>query len=294
MKKYICFLMLGVILFGSCSRDEDLGESLIDTSTPELNETDQWVRDNFTIPYNIEVKYRFDDAEVDNGKVLTPPDLDMVKPFLEAMKTVWIDPYALYGGEDFVKMMVPKLLVLVGSHNYNKNGSIILGQAENGRKVTIFDINYFDPADKTIMNRIFSTMQHEFGHILHQHVMYPLEYEKITPGYTTAWMNYHDSDALKMGFITAYSMNNPNDDFVEMIAKMLTKSREEWDKYVESAYVSSWDPDYELLLKQKEEGIAKIRQKEEMVVNYFLQVWNIDLYDLQAHVNDVMVNLSEE
>ncbi|WP_282016438.1 zinc-binding metallopeptidase [Marinifilum flexuosum] len=294
MKKYICFLMLGVLLFSSCDSDEDLGESLIDTSTPELNETDQWIRENFTIPYNIEVKYRFDDAEVDNGKVLTPAKLEKVRPFLEAMKTVWIDPYALYGGEDFVKMMVPKLLVLVGSHNYNKNGSIILGQAENGRKVTIFDINYFDPADKTIMDRIFSTMQHEFGHILHQNVMYPLEYEKITPGYTTAWMNYGKSDALVMGFITAYSMNNPNDDFVEMIAKMLTKSREEWNEYVESAYVSSWDPDYELLLKQKEEGIAKIRQKEEMVVNYFLQVWNIDLYDLQAHVHDVMVELAEE
>ncbi|MCY1635993.1 zinc-binding metallopeptidase [Marinifilum sp. D737] len=294
MKKYICFLMLGVFLFGSCSNDEDLGESLIDTSTPELNETDQWIRENFTIPYNIEVKYRFDDAEVDNGKVLTPAKLEKVRPFLEAMKTVWIDPYAEYGGEDFVKMMVPKLLVLVGSHNYNKNGSIILGQAENGRKVTIFDINYFDPANKTIMDRIFSTMQHEFGHILHQNVMYPLEYEKITPGYTTAWMNYGKSDALVMGFITAYSMNNPNDDFVEMIAKMLTKSREEWNKYVESAYVSSWDPDYELLLKQKEEGIAKIRQKEEMVVNYFLQVWNIDLYELQAHIHEVTVNLANK
>jgi len=286
--------MLGVLLFGSCSRDEDLGESLIDTSTPELNETDQWIRDNFTTPYNIEVKYRFDDAEVDNGKVLTPAKLEKVRPFLEAMKTVWIDPYALYGGEDFVKMMVPKLLVLVGSHNYNTNGSIILGQAENGRKVTIFDINYFDPADSKIMTRIFSTMQHEFGHILHQHVMYPMEYEKITPGYTTAWMNYYDSDALKMGFISAYSMNNPNDDFAEMIAKMLTKSHEEWDTYVESAYVSSWGDDYEIRLKQKEEGIAKIRQKEEMLVNYFLQVWKINLYELQTHVHDVTVDLANE
>jgi len=286
--------MLGVLLFGSCSRDEDLGESLIDTSTPELNEMDQWIRENFTDPYNIEVKYRFDDAEVDNGKVLTPAKLEKVGAFLEAMKKVWIDPYALYGGEDFVKMMVPKLLVLVGSHNYNTNGSIILGQAENGRKVTIFDINYFDPADSQIMTRIFSTMQHEFGHILHQHVMYPMEYEKITPGYTTAWMNYYGSDALKMGFITPYSMNHPNDDFVEMIAKMLTKSREEWDTFVESAYVYPWGDDYEIQMARKLEGIAKIRQKEEMVVNYFLQVWKIDLYELQAHVHEVTVNLANE
>ncbi|TAJ13962.1 hypothetical protein DMA11_07165 [Marinilabiliaceae bacterium JC017] len=288
MNKHIWLVLVVLMAFTSCSQEEDLGESLIDTSTPQLNEVDKWIRDNYTTPYNVEVKYRWDDSEVDNSKVLTPPKLEMVQPFLEAMKKVWIDPYEAVGGEDFVKWLLPKQIILVGSHNYNPNGSIILGQAENGRKVTIFELNYFDASDDKILKRQFETMEHEFGHILHQTVMYPVEYKKITPAYTSSWFNTTKSEALRQGYISPYSKSNPDDDFVELIAKMLTNSKEDWDKLVESAYAYGDEQK-----KEKEEGIGKLRKKELFVANYFLQVWKIDIYELQALVHQATMELKE-
>lgn len=300
MKNYICLLMLGVLLMASCSKDEDLGESLIDTSTPELNDVDKWIRENYTYPYNVEVKYKWDNSELDNSKILTPTHLEKVVPFLEKMKQIWVDPYANHGGEDFMRMFIPKQIVLVGSHNYNDNGSIVLGQAEGGRKITIFDLNYIN-FDLSGMNewevrsamtpilRVFKTMHHEFGHILHQTVAYPVEYKKITTGYTSNWMNFYDSDARKMGFITAYSMLNPNEDFVEMLSEFLTHSNEQWNEIIDKIKV--YDSSYNLDEAATELAKSQIRQKEEMIADYMLQVWKINIYDLQSEIAGVLAEL---
>ncbi|RKD98761.1 zinc-binding metallopeptidase [Marinifilum flexuosum] len=301
MKKYICFLMLGVLFFSSCSSDEDLGESLIDTSTPELNEVDEWIRENYTYPYNVEVKYKWDNSELDNTKILTPTTLDRVIPFLEKMKEIWVDPYARNGGEDFMKAYIPKQMVLVGSHNYEDNGGIVLGQAEGGRKITIFDLNYID-FDLSGLNswekrramepilRVFKTMHHEFGHILHQTIAYPVEYKKLTTGYTSNWMNFSNSEARGMGFITAYSLLNPDEDFVEMLSEFLTRSNEDWNELIDKIKV--YDENYYTDEDASKLARIKIREKEKMIADYMLQIWKIDIYKLQADIAEVLDGLS--
>ena len=297
MKKYIWFLLLGAVLFSSCDKDEDLGESLIDTSTPLLNEVDQWIRDNYTTPYNIEIKYRWDDSEVDNSKALTPPRAEDVIPFLEKIKELWIAPYAKEGGLDFVKSYIPKQIVLVGSHNYNPNGSIVLGQAEGGRKITIFDLNYIDVNDVITIMRALHTIHHEFAHILHQKVLYPIEYQTITTEYTTTWFNFSDTDARQKGFITAYSMLNPNEDFVEMVSEFLLMTNEDWNALIDGIKVYALDEhgyrifDWETftyVIDEEKTRIAKekFRKKESIIANYFLQIWKIDIYALQERINE--------
>ncbi len=301
MKKIIFLFFSMSILFASCDKEEDLGKSLIDTSTPELNDVDEWIRENYTYPYNVEVKYKWDNSELDNTKILTPTEIERVVPFLNKMKEIWIDPYANHGGEDFMKEFIPKQIVLVGSHNYEDNGGIVLGQAEGGRKITIFDLNYIDfdlsgmsdwekrKAMEPIL-RVFKTMHHEFGHILHQTIAYPVEYKKLTTGYTSNWMNFNDYEARKMGFITAYSMLNPDEDFVEMLSEFLTRSNGDWNEIIDKikVYDDSWNTDEAASEKARDQ----IRQKEKMIADYMLQIWKIDIYDLQAEIADVLAGLA--
>jgi len=299
MKNLLYIIIFASLLLTSCSEDE-LGESLIDTSTPELNEVDEWIRENYTYPYNVEVKYKWDNSELDNTKILTPTELERVIPFLDKMKGIWVDPYVNNGGPDFMKTFIPKQIVLVGSHNYNDNGSIVLGQAEGGRKITIFDLNYID-FDLSGMNsyekrkamepilRVFKTMHHEFGHILHQTIAYPVEYKKITTGYTSNWMNFSNSDANGMGFITAYSLLNPDEDFVEMLSEFLTRSNEDWNELIDKIKV--YDDNYYTDEAASKIARGKIREKEKMIADYMLQIWKIDIYKLQADVAEVLDGL---
>lgn len=302
MKKiiyYLLFLSISVFVV-SCS-EEDLGHSLIDTTTPELNEVDQWIRENYTYPYNVEVKYKWDNSEVDNTKVLTPVELERVIPFLDKMKKIWVDPYANNAGSEFMKRFIPKQIVLVGSRSFNDDGSITLGQAEGGRRITIFDLNYInfdlsgmsewekDREMKTII-RVFRTMHHEFGHILHQNVAYPQEYEMITNDYSSNWMNLNDNEARRRGFITAYSRLNPDEDFVEMLSYFFTLSNEDWNELIDKIKV--YDDSYNVDEDASEKARGFIRQKEKIIADYMLQVWKINIYDLQSEIANVLAEIT--
>jgi substrate import-associated zinc metallohydrolase lipoprotein len=254
-----------------------LTESIIDTSEPELNEIDKWIMDSLTIPYNMEIKYRWDDSEVDNSRILIPPELSKVIPFLQTVKKVWIDPYVNEGGIDFVKNHIIKQMILVGSKYYNGNGTEVNGQAEGGRKIVLFRINYFSKDDKTNLKAYFHTIHHEFAHVLHQTIMYPMDYKLISAEYyTSTWYDHNLAYALDKGFISAYSMCNPDEDFVEMVSTMLTYSYDEWETLVNSA---------------PEEGRAIIRLKEEYIVSYFENAWKINIYDLQKAITNAVNNL---
>jgi substrate import-associated zinc metallohydrolase lipoprotein len=96
--------------------------------------------------------------------------------------------------------------------------------------------------------------------------------------YTTNWVNSTDSAAREDGFVTAYSMQDPNEDFVEMVAMMLTEGKEGFDAIVNGIKYTS--------IKGTTPDVAKskLRQKEAIVVDYFKSVWQIDFYSLQTRV----------
>lgn len=293
MKK-LFYIIICITLFTGCKK-EQLGESLIDTSAPLQNETDKWIYSNYTKPYNIEVKYRWDKSEVDQTSVLAPPKLSQVEPFLYNMKNTWIDPYVKFGGETFMKKFIPKLIILVGSTNVNSEGGFILGQAEGGRKVTIYELNNisFDLTGLSdrekekkmkVILQTLRTMHHEFGHILHQNTAFSIEYKKVTPNYIRNWMTYSDSDANKLGFITAYSMLNFNEDFVELLSHFVTTPNESWNKLIDEIVVKD---DKGVVIKEKTEfAINSLRQKEKILADYMLTTWKIDIYALQKDITE--------
>jgi substrate import-associated zinc metallohydrolase lipoprotein len=92
--------------------------------------------------------------------------------------------------------------------------------------------------------------------------------------------------AARDGFVTAYAMSAPDEDFVEMIATMLIEGRNGFDNLVNAIPAGT-------SMNGTTQGEAKtrLRQKEAMVVSYFKAVWNIDFYNLQSRTRAAVESL---
>lgn len=291
-------VVLIAVLFATCKKEEPLGA--VDNIPGLGGDTwvqgpiDKWIYDNLTVPYNIAVKYKWDQSEIELNRTVVPVKEEQIIPVLSAIKSTWIDVYEAEAGSLFVKKYTPKFFVLEGSGSYNPDGTATLGTAEGGRKVVLYQLNYFrtknmpgfQPSDSMVIRRVLETIHHEFGHILHQNVMYPLEYKRINVGlYTTNWNNVSRRAALQDGFITPYAMSKPDEDFVEMIAVMLTEGKAGFDQIVNS--ISGTSPNG----TTAEQAKSRLRQKEDLVVDYFNKVWNINFYSLQARTRAALESL---
>jgi len=281
MKKISIILsVVTIILMGGCKKTENLDREIVGLGGDTWPQTalDTWLYDNFTKPYNIAIKYRWDGTEYDVSKTLVPPEVSKVQPLMELVKGAWIDAYAGEVNQNFIKTYAPKNYLLVGSVAYNSNGSYTLGEAEGGTKVTLYNINNFTTEDRSVSKRILKTIHHEFGHILHQNIMYPVEFAQITPsGYTADWSSTAGADYANKGFITQYAQAAPNEDFVEMIAIMLTEGKLAYEALLASNTNAA--------------SVAAIRAKEAIVVAYMSSVWGVDIYAMQ---NRVQAGLNEK
>lgn len=281
--KYIIVFTL-VTLINSCrGGDDKLGNSILPNTQPyPPNATDIWLKQNFETPYNIGVYYRWDPMFVNYNRYLFPPTTDNVRPAMEIVKKLWINTYSTIGGADFVKILAPKEVVLIGGVNKNNNGTITLGMAEGGARITLFQTDNLiaaiqDPSlslnlKKDIVRQFIHTIQHEYVHILNQtkpfdERAYQLLVKNAGLGqYKSGWYSDSDETARGNGFITAYAQSNVNEDFAEMASYMLLYSKTEYESKI-NAIISSRSRDL-------------IRAKEKIVVAYYKEKFNIDFYAL--------------
>ncbi|NLR65949.1 hypothetical protein HGH92_16710 [Chitinophaga varians] len=283
-------LALSFLLLMSCSKKDDLGKvddiPGLGGDTWVKGPLDRWLFDTLTVPYNIAVKYKWDQFEFELNKTLVPPREEKIIPVMSAIKKVWMSTYIAEAGDLFFRRYCPKYFILSGSASWNENGTITLGTAEGGRKVVLYLVNDFvtrdmpdyKPGDSANVKQMFHVIEHEFGHILHQTVMYPVEFKRICAGlYTANWNNIDDMSAYKDGFVTPYAMSGYDDDFVEMISTMLVEGRTGFDRIVNSI-----PPGYSINGTSQADAKARLRRKEAMVVSYFQTVWHIDFYSLQS------------
>ena len=127
----------------SCNKDELDSESIFDTTSPERNEFDKWIYDSLTVPYNIVLDYYYKDNESDISENVIPAKVSQSIALAKLMKHVWIDAYSEVAGKEFLKKNCFRHFFFVGSGEYS-NGSIKLGQAEGGLKVTLLRVNEFN------------------------------------------------------------------------------------------------------------------------------------------------------
>lgn len=286
-KHKIYLVVLALSIFASCKKEDDLGDvSAIpglggDTWVPTA--IDNYIKTNFTDPFNVAAKYKWDQGELDFDKSLTPPREEKIIPVLDAIKKVWIDTYVAEAGKTFMQKYIPKFFVLVGSASWNLDGTITLGTAEGGRRIVLYVLNDFRikgmpgyvQSDSVNIKMMFHTIEHEFAHILHQTVLYPEEFRRISVGgYTSNWNNITDAEANENGFITAYAQSAADEDFVEMISIMLSEGKAGYENMVNGI--------------ASDEARSRLRQKEAIVVNYFKDVWGINFTSLQTRTRNAI------
>ncbi len=261
------FIALAAVGLWACSEDDLDSTSIFEKDTTVRNEFDEWLQKNYTEPYNIEFKYRFEDKESNTQYNLAPADYDKAVALAKMTKFLWLESYEELLGPNFIRTYCPRLMHLVGSPAYNSQGSIVLGTAEGGLKITLYNVNAIDLEDVDIdmLNYwYFKTMHHEFAHILHQTKNYSTDFNLISASnyQSSSWVNVTDKQALDMGFVSPYASSETQEDFVEIIAIYVTNTPEYWDALVGSASAT---------------GQALINQKLELVKDYLKTSWGIDL-----------------
>ena len=297
MQRLVFFLLLTTLV--ACKKEDGLGNvddiPGLGGDTWATTPLDTWIYDSLTVPFNIAVKYKWDQFELSVNKTLVPPKEEKIIPVLSSVKKVWIDTYIAEAGAVFMKKYCPKFFALAGSASWNTDGTITLGTAEGGRKVVLYVLNDFrtkgmtgyQPSDSFNIKQMFHTIEHEFGHILHQTVYYPVNFKTISVGlYTSNWNNVSDANARRDGFVTAYAESAPDEDFVEMIAMMLIEGKGGFDAIVNSIPAGTSTNNI-----TQAEAISRLRRKEAIVVNYFKDTWHIDFYSLQTRVRTAVEQL---
>jgi len=285
---YSLFLVSFTTFF-SCAEDDLEKESIFVDSEITKNELDLYIEKNYTEPYNIGLIYKYVDGESDMNYNLSPASYESSLRMTVLFKYLGIEPYdKITGSTDFIRAYFPKVLSYIGSPAYRNNGTMVLGTAEGGRKITMYNLNDLvnvEDDDIDFLNYYyFHTIHHEFAHILNQTRDFPKSFDAITgSGYVADSWNteYDNSTSLADGFISAYASKEASEDFVEVYSYYITTDPELWDSALEEA---------------GEKGSAIIEAKLEIVRSYFLSAWGIDLDVLRTEIltrQDNLVNIDQ-
>lgn len=303
--KILLFGLL-VTVFLSCSSQDEFGPSIFNT-TDTLNvnsasyQFDSWLAENYLKTYNLDFRYRMQDVGSDQSFNLVPASFDKAQQIAKLVKYLWFDVYGKIVSPEFLKENGPRIIHLIGSPAFNPiSGTILLGTAEGGLKVTLYRVNDLDATNVDVLNEFyFKTMHHEFAHILHQKRNYPVEFGLISQGKYNPlqWQYRTDEEAASLGFVSPYAGSQNREDFVEVIANYLVKSDAQWDHILDIASKpgTGYDSNGNIIILPDDgiDGKAVILQKFAIAKKWLNDSWNIDIESLrkeiiyrEAHLND--------
>ena len=249
MKKTIYILSFAAVVLSvcSCRNDDDFSESIFDTTKEVVDQNsatapfDQWLYDNFVVPYNLDIQYRFNMPASKLEYQLSPADYKKSQLLTYFIKYLFYDVYTKYAGNEFMKKYGPRIIHFIGSPAYSPTtGTEELGYASAGVKITLIKVNelkmwtptdQYTPADIDHLNEYqFHTMHHEFSHILHQTKSYPVTFGQITPGDYDGrdWQKRDSVKSHSLGFITQYGSSATYEDFVETLSCTITNTDCRW------------------------------------------------------------------
>ncbi|CAM1358365.1 conserved protein of unknown function [Tenacibaculum soleae] len=283
--KNIKYLVIALAITFSNCQEKDIpnpDKSSINSELGYQNQFDKFLTKEFVTPYNIEILYKLPDVESNFNYTLVPADYQKSIRLANLIKYLCLDAYNAVAPASFLKETFPKQIVFVGSAGYNNNNTRLLGTAEGGVKISLYDINTLDITDVEALNRLFfNTIHHEFGHVLHQKIPFSTDFTEIVgAGYigddwSTQW---GPGESLQAGFISDYASNQVSDDFVELI----------------SHYVLSTETDWADIIVNAGPGGSLITSKMSIIKSYLKNNWDFDIDDLRAEVQDRYDNLSSQ
>ena len=247
INKYILSaLVMGVctFAFSSCS-DEEFTPTIFPDESEEVvpgsatYKFDKWLKQTYLDVYNLDFRYKMQDVGTNMNYNLVPADFRKAQDLALLAEYLWFDVYKDVVNPDFLKMYGPRIIHLIGSPAYNPtSGTMILGLAEGGIKVSLFRVNELDVNNFDQLNEYyFKTMHHEFAHILHQTKTYPAKFNTISVGKYDGsnWQDRQEGVVLSCGFVTNYASSAFREDFAEIIANYIVKTDAQWERFYELA-----------------------------------------------------------
>ncbi|MDE5571341.1 MAG: putative zinc-binding metallopeptidase [Prevotella sp.] len=303
MKKNFLYIALAFMsasfMTTSCSEDELSPESVItvDKSTFEENDLDRWLTANFLDPYNIQIKYRYEDNESNMSYYEVPTTIDDANILAHILKYCCIEAYDATVGINFTRANFPKLFFFTGEWRYKNNGSFVLGTAEGGKKIFLLGTRYLTPIlegkkgygdfnfengpdiVKNLNHYYLKTIHHEFTHILNQTQPYSTSFKLITAdSYVSDTWNAapNNTGYLGRGYISAYAQQEDREDFAETMALYVTNSADQWEAWMKEAATNT--------NSGGKTGRQLIEQKLSVVRDYMQKCWNIDIDLLRSEI----------
>ena len=281
---YIVFLIAGCYPEESVNVDKKV-------NNVQLSDLDLYIQKQFTDAYGIAIRYKYDNNLVQPNQRVTPPKLSVVRPMLDFIEDFWINPYfdpTVDNGGVFFEEHVPAEIVMLGGLIYNSDGTVTLGLAEAGARITFTNVNAIDIKDDAWRDIQLNTVYHEFAHTVHQLYKLPNAFESISPaGYTGpgSWFTLSDDAALQSGFVSPYATSNPNEDFAETVSHFL------YLKEFNERFMVDEDSCIDLDCASRNAGRESIRSKVAAIKEHYLKVTGVDLEDLRTVIQDKINNL---
>lgn len=301
------FLVTSFLLAG-CEKEAPLSDrSVVEAGAVEREKTelDKWILDTFTLPYGIEVEYRWDKNVVQNGSYIYPPEVANVKSVLKAIKALWIDLYTSpdLGGEKFLLGKNPLKIYMYGGRNVDGNGMELLDNPEaTTNEMFLYNINEFDPKDEDKVFVLMRSVHHQFA----RHLMELFPYDRnsflsisrnkyIESTTPIAWIFKGETHgrrvfvlaryANRKGFFTYHSLLSPEKDFAEIISSKLTHTPKDILKALTEAktpYTAGSDQDLQYAYnEQAVQAYKELTEKQKLVEDYFNKEIKISLNYLQ-------------
>ena len=303
----MAFLLLFVLNCIACSEDKLNEVSVIDESKAQIEATelDNWILNNITKPYGIEVVYRWEKNNNSSGVFIYPPKIEKVRAVLEAVKELGLETYRLneVGGKDFLLGRVPIKLYLYGGGNPDENGVERLYNPQlTAAEMCLYNVNDFEAGNADKVFVLMRSVHHQLAKRLMQLMNY--DYDKFfaisghrytgTTEPIAAPLGYAqtgkekfglDSYANKRGFYTMLSFLSAEDDFAEIISSTLTSTPKE----VFDAGVAAKTPDTDIdpevnarYAKEAEQAYKEFIEKQAFVNEYVQKNWHINLKQMQV------------
>ncbi|GIM49676.1 hypothetical protein CAPN003_11280 [Capnocytophaga stomatis] len=188
MKKI--YIVISMALLG-CSQEKLSDQSVVEANIVQRNytELDTWIHNELTLPYGIEVDYRWNGNTAQKGSYTYPPEAENVQKMLEAIKFLWLETYTLnnVGGSHFMKEKNPIKIYMYGGKNLDAHGvELLANHTVTTAEMFLYNVNDFDPKDYEKVYVLMRSVHHQFAKRLME--LLPYERDKfalISSGYVS-------------------------------------------------------------------------------------------------------------
>lgn len=287
--KFLVLLAL-ISFFVQCSDSEDETKYKRPIAKESKHPNDMYLKKNMLENYGTAVRWRWDDRFIASNQSAVPVAADFVIPVTKLVKHLWIGAYESQGkaGKEFIKKLFPPELQYIGSYIY-QDGSLLLGYAEGGARITLLNLNSYDLKDRDWLTKpgggILATVHHEFSHIVHQNYGMPPGFNKVSEKYLgNGWRNGVSlQDAIKLGMVRNYGTMNEFEDFCEIISHFLTLPKENFEKlFINQEDCSKLtEPKKIKNCQELNAGREKIAVKLNMIIDFYKNQFDLNLVEVR-------------